>query len=161
MPRPRSGPANAENVDPMVCIRPRDGSPRAALMSQLLIAYGLPPDSRCIRLRTTPSHDAGCPSIARACRTTLDHCDTPRPYVVAPVGTANRELRSCATVCPPTLLTKSHAGPAPDCNPLRNPPMIALPAGMRSCASMFSGPLCALIQSAIPEIHPVTDRHAD
>ena len=44
--RPRiSGCTYARNVDGIVCINPREGVPRRALLSQVLIACGLPPDS--------------------------------------------------------------------------------------------------------------------
>src|SRR5213078_517446 len=67
----------ALNVEPMVCIKPRDGSPRCALISVRLIAFGLPPDSWFMRRSTVCNHEPGCPSAANACRINGAHCATP------------------------------------------------------------------------------------
>src|ERR1039457_4718077 len=70
----------ASNVVMIVCNKPRDGSPAAALLSVRLIAFGFPPDSVCIWYRTWPARDCGRPSIFRTAATSPAHWLTPAPY---------------------------------------------------------------------------------
>src|ERR1035438_100010 len=132
------------NVAPMVCIRPRLGSPIWALISELLIALGLPPLSDCICASTKPSRLAGKCSIDSACSTTPVHCPTPAvPDILPPIQLA----------IPPT---NEPTGPNPDCNPPRKPDIIACPAGCNRFLSRLIGPLCALIHPAILDTQLVT-----
>src|SRR5688572_28702280 len=74
----------ALNVDGMTCIRPRDALPAAALLSQLLMALGLPPDSCFIRRRNADSlpglHPQ--PPIFRAVQARADQRLAPVPPIL-------------------------------------------------------------------------------
>src|SRR5699024_8211651 len=67
---------NARNVGSMTCMRPFDGVPRFALLSQLLIARGLNPDS-CFMRRISAAMFASeaLPVIPSACCATGIHRD--------------------------------------------------------------------------------------
>src|SRR6185312_1785980 len=87
----------AWNVDMIVCISPRDGSPAAALLSVRLIAFGLPPDSVCIWNSTLPASIGDRPSMASALRTSPAHRCTPDPAFATRCDTACAALTAaCA-----------------------------------------------------------------
>src|ERR1017187_1865134 len=79
-----------------------------------------------------------------ACSTTPVHWLTPEPPDIFP---------PIQLAMPPT---NEPTGPNPDCNPLRKPSMMAVPAGRNRPLSRLSGPLCALIHPAILETQLVT-----
>src|SRR6516162_165998 len=91
----------ARNVLIIVCNRPRDGSPAAALESQLLIAFGLPPDSVCIWNSTRPASIGDRPSIDSARITSPRHCSTPAPteYLMLPIAEPTRDLAPDSRWC--------------------------------------------------------------
>ena len=61
-----SGCTYVRNVDGIVCISPRDGVPRTALLSQVLIACGLPPDSARMIFLTPGASRCGMPITCSA-----------------------------------------------------------------------------------------------
>src|SRR6266498_3137762 len=103
----------------MVCIRPRDGSPRWALMSVRLTAYGFPPDSCRILARTTGSHDAAWPSIARTRSTSPDQRVTPPP---TPPPAVISDPRFCRTALATAAFTMWLISPAGDAGTGHEPP---------------------------------------
>src|SRR6478752_869925 len=113
------GQCHRANVLPMVCMRPRDGSPARALLSVRLIAFGFPPDSLCIWRSTRGSRFAGRPSIRSACRARpLQRC-TPAP-TLATVLAVNDDVAFCAAACACDI-------------PMPMPFMMCLPASIAHC----------------------------
>ncbi len=91
----------------MTCMSPTDGVPLIALMSQLLTALGLPPDSWFIRRSVEPARVRGWPFMVRAWLTTPRHCSTPAP---PPPELANMEA-TCSTARSVTASTPAPATP--------------------------------------------------
>ena len=61
-----SGCTYVRNVDGIVCMSPREGVPRTALLSQVLIACGLPPDSARMIFLTPGASRCGSPITCSA-----------------------------------------------------------------------------------------------
>src|ERR1700716_1200266 len=66
------------NVESMHCMSPLDGCPAAALESQLLMAFGLPPDScwMIVQILLMSASVTGTPFACRIFMASLIHCWT-------------------------------------------------------------------------------------
>src|SRR5690554_2704119 len=79
IPRLRTFPAYALKVGSMSCIRPLEGVPFRALMSQVLMALGFPSDSWFILRRRELIHEDGDPVCDSARSAVSRHRATPAP----------------------------------------------------------------------------------